>query len=373
MTKSAFLSNPGVLADHQLRKLLKADHIRSLNEDRIQPSSIDLTVGNTAWEIAALPAMGADKGFHFQDFIRRFSRNQLGLVNSTATLSPGSVYIAELEGDYFLPNSVYGQASPKSSTGRIDVHCTLVAEGAETFNTVPKGYKGKLYLLIVPQSFPIVLSQGDALVQLRLFNGPRQFLTPEEMEVTHKQYTLVNTPKHRFTEDGMMLRLNLIGTPSNLVAQVIGKPINLQRFDQNPHVYFTEKPLDEDALFLESDQFMLATTVERVRVPMGLCAEMTAFKEEYGELRAHYAGFFDPGFGYGAHGEVANGGAVCEIRNIGTAPIMLSHGQPICLLRYERMSEEPENTYGTEKRSIKSNYQGQSGIKLAKFFKPWEE
>jgi dCTP deaminase len=362
----------GVLVDRQLKHLLKTGAIRSYDSERIQPASLDLTIGTTVWEIAALPAMGAERGFHFQHFIDHYARNQFGLVHNTATLSPGSVYIAELQGEYFLPTSTYGYANPKSSTGRIDVHCTLVAEGAETFNTVPAGYRGKVYCLIVPQSFPIILSQGDALMQLRLFQGQRQFLTPAEMEVEQKAHGLIKGKKLKFTEDGALLRLNLHGDPSNLVAQVIGKPVNLRHFEQDPKAYFAEKPLYDDALFLEPNQFLLATTVERVRVPTHLCAEMIAFKEEYGELRAHYAGFFDPGFGYGSSGEVEDSGAVCEIRNIGKAPIMLSHGQPICLLRYERITEAPERVYGNQDMAIKSNYQGQTGIKLAKFFKPWE-
>jgi dCTP deaminase len=365
--------HPGVLVDHQLRRFLKDGQIRSYDAERIQPSSLDLTVGTTVWEIAALPAMGAETGFHFQHFIDHYARNQFGLVHNTATLSPGSVYIAELQGEYYLPAAVYGYASPKSSTGRIDVHCTVVAEGAEGFNTVPKGYKGKLYALIVPQSFPIILSQGDALVQLRLFQGQRQFLSIPEMQAEQKAHSIIKGSKVQFTDHGAALRLSLHGTPSNLVAQVIGKPVNLRRFDQDPHIYFNEKPRDNDALFLEPNQFLLATTVERVRVPTNLCAEMIAYREEYGELRAHYAGFFDPGFGFGRDGEIADSGAVCEIRNIGTAPIMLSHGQPICLLRYEKLSEPADQVYGDEKRTIQSNYQGQSGIKLAKFFKPWEE
>jgi len=363
---------PGVLVDTQIKALMKSGALRSFDANRIQPASMDLTIGGTVWEIAAMPAMGAERGFHFQHFIDNFARNQFGLLHHAATLSPGSVYIAELQGEYFLPGSIYGYANPKSSTGRIDVHCTLVAEGAETFNTVPAGFKGKLYTLIVPQSFPIILNQGDTLMQLRMFQGERQFLSIPEMESLQKEHGIVKAKKAKFTADGALLRLNLHTTPSNLVAQVIGKPVNLRQFDQDPKAYFAEKPLYEDTLFLEPDQFLLATTVERVRVPTGYCAEMVAFKEEYGELRAHYAGFFDPGFGFGKSGEVADSGAVCEIRNIGKAPIMLSHGQPICLLRYERISGVPEIVYGQSEMAIKSNYQGQSGIKLAKFFKPWE-
>ena len=362
----------GVLVDHQLNRLIQNGSISSFEHDRIQPASIDLCIGSAVWEVAGVPAMGAAKGFHFKNFIDQFSRNRFSLARQTATLSPGSVYIAELTGDFTLPNTIYGYANPKSSTGRIDVHCTLVAEGAQAYNTVPHGYHGKIYVLIVPQSFPIILNQGDALLQLRLFKGHRQFLSTAEMDTVQKTHAIITCKNPEFTDQGAVLRLNLHGNPGNLVAQVIGRPIHLRGHKENPRVYFTEKPLYEDTLFLEPDQFLLATTVERVRVPSHLCAEMIAFREEYGELRTHYAGFFDPGFGYGSTGEIADSGVVCEIRNIGKAPIILAHGQPICLLRYEHVTATPEKVYGHSALSIQSNYQGQEGIKLAKYFTAWE-
>lgn len=45
-----------------------------------------------------------------------------------------------------------------------------------------------------------------------------------------------------------------------------------------------------------------------------LSAEMVPFSHHVGELRAHYAGFFDPGFGYGAAGEIKGTVGVLEVR-----------------------------------------------------------
>jgi dCTP deaminase len=77
----------------------------------------------------------------------------------------------------------------------------------------------------------------------------------------------------------------------------------------------------------------------------------------------HYAGFFDPGFGYASSG---GGGAraVLEVRSR-EVPFILEHGQTVGRLMFERMLARPERLYG---QSIGSNYQAQ-GLKLSKHFR----
>jgi dCTP deaminase len=368
----AIPSDKGVLIDRHLRTLIKDGAIRSFPLESIQPASLDLSVLNTVWHVAGVPSMGEEGGFSFQSFVSRFSFNAHNLLNGSATLVPGNVYIAELQGDYFLPEGVYGHSSPKSSTGRIDVHCTLIAEGGTTFNTVPEGYRGRLYVVIVPQSFPIVLTQGISLVQLRLFHGKRRLLKEADVREEQARNGIVQgNGEPVIRKHNIVLHLDLKGQPANLIAQRTLKPIDLRRRDQNPHDYFFEKAFHDNVLFLEPDQFLMATTIERVRIPTNMTGEMIAYDEEYGEIRTHYAGFFDPGFGFGATGEITDSGVVCEIRNMGKAPIMLAHGQAIGLFRYEYTSEKPDTVYGQAGLGTASNYQKQQGVRLAKFFATW--
>ena len=82
-----------------------------------------------------------------------------------------------------------------------------------------------------------------------------------------------------------------------------------------------------------------------------------------GEFRVHYAGFFDPGFGYaGAGGPGAR--AVLEVRSR-EVPFILEHGQIVGRLVYEKMLARPDALYG---QRIGSNYQAQ-GLKLSKHFR----
>jgi dCTP deaminase len=119
------------------------------------------------------------------------------------------------------------------------------------------------------------------------------------------------------------------------------------------------------SLILDPAEFYILVTREEVRIPPDLAAEMVAYHTRSGEYRVHYAGFFDPGFGW----DTSNGGsrAVLEVRSH-EVPFMLEHGQPVGWLRYEWIcGGRPEKLYGA---GIGSNYQGQ-GLALAKQFKPF--
>ena len=115
-------------------------------------------------------------------------------------------------------------------------------------------------------------------------------------------------------------------------------------------------------LTLEKDRFYILATKEKVSVPTHLSAEMVPFSSHVGELRVHYAGFFDPGFGFGARGEVPGAVGVLEVRPHETVTIY--DGQPIALMEYFRNAKEPERPYG----AVGNTYQGQGGPRLAKYF-----
>ncbi len=74
-------------------------------------------------------------------------------------------------------------------------------------------------------------------------------------------------------------------------------------------------------------------------MPPDYAAEMVPFDPLVGEFRVHYAGFFDPGFGYaGAGGRGAR--AVLEVRSR-EVPFILEHGQIVGRLVYEKMLARP--------------------------------
>ena len=98
-------------------------------------------------------------------------------------------------------------------------------------------------------------------------------------------------------------------------------------------------------------------------MPPDLAAEMVPIDPSMGEFRAHYAGFFDPGFGFTEAGHPGSR-AVLEVRSH-EVPFHLVDGQIIGRLVYEKIAERPDKLYG---QSLGSNYQGQ-GLKLSKHFR----
>ncbi len=90
---------------------------------------------------------------------------------------------------------------------------------------------------------------------------------------------------------------------------------------------------------------------------------MVPYDPSVGEYRVHYAGFFDPGFGYG-QGEIKGTRAVLEVRSH-EVPFVLEDGQIVGRLLYERMLEKPQVVYGA---GIGSSYQSQ-GLALSKQFR----
>ena len=113
---------------------------------------------------------------------------------------------------------------------------------------------------------------------------------------------------------------------------------------------------------LDPNEFYILVTREAVRVPPDYAAEMVAYDTAVGEFRVHYAGFFDPGFGWDGAGGACK--AVLEVRSH-EVPFMLEHGQTVGWLRYEPMAARPDRLYGS---GIGSNYQNQ-GLQLAKQFR----
>ena len=144
--------------------------------------------------------------------------------------------------------------------------------------------------------------------------------------------------------------------------------IDLERRDYDPLDFW--EPIrfrKTSSLILDPDEFYILMTKEAIAVPPEYAAEMMPYDTRAGEFRVHYAGFFDPGFGWNAQTNKAGSSrGVLEVRSH-EVPFLLEHGQTVGWLRYERMAARPELLYGQHDSS--SNYQGQS-LKLAKQFAP---
>jgi len=361
----------GLLPCQAIRELMAAGHLAAdvpIEERQIQPASLDLRLGPMAWRVRAsfLPGRHAS----VRDKLTRLSMHEIDLSKG-AVLERGCVYIAPLIEEFSLPPLVSAAASPKSSTGRLDVFTRLIRDYGTEFDALPEGFKGRPYVEVAPRTFSILVREGDPLNQLRFRRGTPPPADAELVRLHSRDplvYAADERPLDARIRKGLWVSIDLKGAdagPIGFRAKKHAALVEIAKVDHYEPAEFWE-PLDAErdrTLVLDPDDFYILVSKERVSVPPDYAAEMVAYDTSLGEYRVHYAGFFDPGFGFG---EDAKSGtpAVLEVRSH-EVPFLLEDGQVAARLLYERLMAIPERLYG---RDIGSAYQGQ-GLTLGKQFK----
>jgi dCTP deaminase len=341
-----------------------------IRPDSIQPASLDLRLADHAWALRCsfLPSPGTA----VMDRVADLALDRVDLRDG-ATLERDRPYLIPLLEELALPPDVRAKANPKSSTGRLDVFTRVITDGNHRFDEIPAGYRGSLYLEVVPRSFAVRVEERISLNQLRLLTGePR--VGDRDLVRIHEEFPLLYIDQHALPSsdlsisDGLFLSVDLSG-PHNRVVGYRAKR-NSYRLDMAKlHHYrwrdYWEPVMPEarGRIVLDPEVFYLLISAEGVCVPPNYAAEMMAYDPTAGELRTHYAGFFDPGFGFDPTGRRFGSRAALEVR-ARDVPFMVEHRQPICKLAFESMLAAPDRLYGSD---VGSNYQGQETM-LSKHF-----
>lgn len=336
---------------------------KPLDDDQIQPASLDLRLGDVAWRVRASFLPGKDS--RVTDKLERFSLHQIDLTQG-AVLETGCVYIVPVLERFELPDNISASANPKSSTGRLDIFTRVIADRAQQFDMVPAGYQGPLYIEISPRTFPIVARTGSRLSQIRFRTGDA-ILNQDALLALHDAQTLVAAEQPNIDHRGIAMSIDLTGDENDLVGYRGKRHTGVVDVDKKAACDVLDywEPIYNRGsrdIVLDPDEFYILVSREAVHVPPDYAAEMVPFDPLVGEFRVHYAGFFDPGFGHAAAGG-AGARAVLEVRSH-EVPFILEHGQIVGRLVYEHMQERPNALYGAD---LKSNYQAQ-GLKLSKHF-----
>ncbi|MEM6602420.1 MAG: 2'-deoxycytidine 5'-triphosphate deaminase [Pseudomonadota bacterium] len=360
-----------ILPSQVLKECLSKGYILSdipIAEDALQPASLDLRLGAKAWRVAAsfLPGQNQSNAGHsgsadVADKIETLKMHEIDLTQG-AIFEKGCVYIVVLEEGLALPRDIKGRANPKSSTGRLDVFARVMTDQSTSFDNIPQGYHGKIYVEIAPRTFSIRVKRGDRLVQLRL---------SKEVETESKIDDAIKIPsKLPFTVD---VEGSCTGNKpdSGDFPPIIGWRarkhaglIDISKIKHYPILDYWEPVFarKKGGIILDPDDFYILATREAVAIPFDYAAEMQAYDTSFGEFRVHYAGFFDPGFGMDeAGGKGARG--VLEVRTH-EVPFLIDAHQIVGHLVFEKMTAASDKIYGS---GLKSNYQGQ-GLHLAKQF-----
>ena len=383
---STTTSRSGILPSQDITRLIAGkavDASLAIEDRQIQPASLDLRLGHKAYRLISsfLPELSPISSrldaldFYQSDLVMY----EMDLTDG-AILEKGHVYLVPLLEQLKLPKTLRARANPKSTTGRLDVFTRVVTDLTAGFDEIRAGYHGPLFLEVVPRSFAIKVRTGQSLNQIRFIRGTAA-ASDNALLALHRNTPLlyhndgprsIVESRHIRVDHGLFLRIDLKGA-HRTNSRIIG-----YRAKKNSHVIDLEKishyaaadfwePLYRNrngSLLLEPEEFYILASKERIRVPSGYAAEMVAYEAACGELRTHYAGFFDPGFGYGSKGEIRGTQAVLEVRPH-DVPFLIHDGQTFFKIVYDRMIAKSDRLYGV---GLGSSYQEQA-LTLSKHFK----
>ncbi|MEQ8763345.1 MAG: 2'-deoxycytidine 5'-triphosphate deaminase [Planctomycetota bacterium] len=364
----------GILVDRQIEALIESGAIRGrtpLGPDQIQPASLDLRLGARGFRIRSgfLP-----EGVSVEDKLEKLKLYPIDL-EAGAVLEIGQAYLFPLQESLALPEHLSARSNPKSSTGRLDLFTRIITDRCSRFDDIPAGYRGPIYLEVVPRSFPVRVRPGHTLNQIRFFDGPCE-LDDEALRQEHEEAPLlfdadgqpIPASKTLF-DDGLVMRVGLhaqsqdgiVGYRARRYTPIVDlSEIGVLDIEE----FWEPMRASGSSLILEPEEFYIFASRDRVRVPAHLAAEMVAYDVGIGELRTNYAGFFDNGFGDG-RGQLRGTAAVLEVRPH-DVPFLIEDNQVFFKLKFYRTAEKPDRLYGDS--NLGSSYQGQ-GLRLSKHFR----
>ncbi len=362
----------GALPAETLIELAQASFIRNARRENIRPSSLDLTLSQEIYRVNGV-------------FLPRPNepvREMLSSLGARAhnfdyPLEKDATYLVRLEESLHLPQGVFGSCNPRSSTGRNDILVRTIADGVGRYDTVPSsGYSGNLWIVISPKSYPVLMKAGETLSQLRLFTTDAK-LSELELQIAMEKDKLLwdlegtrpityDQLTNQDKDGSLLLSVHLQGDIIGWECLGSNKVMDFTKNHyHSPEEFFTPIYTSPKYLTLRKGGFYILKTKENVRVPKHMACEMTPMDERSGEFRTHYAGFIDPGWGYGVGGEGVGRSLVLEIRPF--EDIIIRDGQPVAKIFFEHMSREPHQGY--DELSV-SNYTGGFEVpKLSRHFK----
>ena len=289
-------------------------------------------------------------------------------LSKPTSLARNQVYLVRLREELALPAGVEAYCNGKSSTGRVDLATRVLTDGTPRYDRVPPGYRGQLWIELIPRSFHIVAQAGVALNQAIVFAG-RHVLDQPAMLERHARTPMMHVGSiacgaNALFDGRLTMTADLDRDTVGFVAKPTHLPLDLTRIGAHRGDDFFEpvRRPSSGYLFLEQNRFYILATRERIVVPNDLACEMVPFEATAGEFRAHYAGFFDPGWGI-KDGKATGAPAVLEVRPHQDG-LILRHGQPICAMAYEVLSRPCTRPYGV----CGNTYADQSGPRLSKHF-----
>lgn len=366
------MSTRGPLSSQLIRQLVRVGQLIDTRgpfaEERMQPATADLTLAD--WGYCVKATFLPNPFETVEDAVKRYALYPVDLA-TPQVLNANSTYVFRLNERFELAPDLFAYFSPKSSIGRVNLWVRTLADRVSRFDRVPPGYAGPLYVMVTPKSWPVIVEAGLAINQVRLFSTQQETLSKLELQLLHEELGLMYTPEGKkvenpdFLEDGILLTADISGPVVAYRAKHALEILDLTKEGVHDSAdFFDTLRLERHReIVLKQNEFYILATYEAFRVPTDYCVEMVPYDVASGEFRSHYAGFFDPGFGFG-DGTVLGKQATLEI--IPHETVILRHRQPVCKMVFERLVSRPDKVYGLGE--IGSHYHRQQGPTMSKFF-----
>jgi dCTP deaminase len=362
---------PGVLSDEQVRQLVDDGLLMNLDRQDIDPSAINLRLGDKAWRMTK----GGVKPFggNYEHFLKSSGYSEEITFTDPLELRTRTTYVFRLQLEFSAQfnkaNCFYGHATGRSSVGRVDVLTRLIVDGMdqyEGFNAAKLAGdgSGKLFLEVTPITFTVSVKPNTALSQLRLFFG-----TPESCLITGRDIVestlradggLENTdgvlslslePEQHDKISAFRAKIEA-ATPDGAATRTKRAPVPLWDQDEqgkpDPKVYWdrvpaTAGPKERDWLLeIQHGWFYILKSHERLCLPAGVAVYCKPSDETIGEMRIHYAGFVHPWFGLNRGDDKEGTPLIFEVRGH-DLPTVLGHKEKLARLEYYRMSKDQIN------------------------------
>lgn len=346
---------PGVLNREQMVELCREGLI--IGEESlvgaISKSAIDLSLSEEAYEMtqgSVKPSGAGPYGWFIKQ--AKLAEQIRSSRDGTFPLGAMKTYVFKLNErlntEGLKQVGIHGQATAKSSIGRVDVLARLIVDGMNTYESFDPHHlanqTGDMYLEITPITFDVTVKPGISLSQLRLFYGE-----PEEAQISgpHLFKTVL---KGSGAQDGS-LTVDL----SNVVKGGLPVAAYCAIAKTGDSIPLWEKPKPEKPepwkywrfaatdgtkrLKIKETQFYILRSKEKISVPEGIAIYCRASDETLGEMRIHYAGFVHPIFGKYKTKGTQGTPLMFEVRGH-QVNVSLVDGEKLANLKFYRMSKD---------------------------------
>lgn len=380
---------PGVLNKKQMGRLLDEGFITYPGErPKLDHSSMDLTLSDEAYEMLGGSVKPSQRSYSW--YIRKHGLAKKLPIPSGGvfSLKRKTTYVFRLNERLdaaLYEGGIYGQATAKSSIGRVDVLARLIVDGMNAYECFdPRGMKnasGNMYLEITPITFNVKVRANDSLSQLRLFYGSPDDVAIQGDELFH---TIFRDSGLGHGSLSVSLADAEIGDPRGTPCK--GVAFRSKKQDDNsayiplwspskgegpdPTEFWDVEIADiHNRLLIEKDLFYILRSKEKLRVPKGIAIYCRASDETMGEMRIHYAGFVHPFFGLNRKDGTQGTPLIFEVRGH-EVPVSLGDGEKMAILIFYRMSEDPDDLDEGQKKDEAKDY-GSQDLKLSTRFGDW--